>query len=214
MLAVDSILARRGKGCTRELWSTVDITVDGELISKRITSWDELMRVRDADILLDEVVSLASGRETMGLPHDVLAWMGSLRHINSTVTWTSPGWNDADVKLRQVTQVLFQVIPFIRGKRRDGELWRPTLVAKIRTFDMTGRSGEGPTDKERSRAVAFVRLRGCKAFGTYDTFAQVSQLSEYGKPCPVCGGKIVRPVCKNPQEHARMGKGGTVPVSR
>jgi len=198
LFAVDSLLQRRRRNAGREMWSTVEVKVGDEVITKPITDWDQLMRVKDADVLLDEVATLASGRETMTLPPQVIAWMSSLRHRNVTVTWTSPAWMDADVKLRQVTQVCYLVRPVIRGKRKDGELWRPTLVASVRAFDTTGRGGEPPTSDDRSGSLRIIRVRGCKAFGTYDTYAEVTRLTEFGSYCPKCGGVKRRPICHCP----------------
>jgi len=99
--AIDETLRMPG----RPLYSTVPIDYDskrGSVHSIPITSWQQLLDLDGGHVLLDEVATLASSRETNSLPPEVLAWMGSLRHTDTTLAWTAPAWARADVVLRGV----------------------------------------------------------------------------------------------------------------
>ncbi len=160
------------------------------VVSKPLESWSQFLALEDADVLLDEVSALASSRDTMGLPLDVVIALQTLRHRDVTVTWTAPGWMRADVLLREVTADTYEVVP--RSFRAvGGQAWANTYLSVVRRFSGSEESGDKkPTHKLSGRLV---RLAGRCSFGAYPSRHIVVRLSEYVSVIhETCGLEIKR----------------------
>lgn len=204
----------------RPLYSTVDVhwraergKYKGKFVeSVPITGWSQLSQIEGADFLLDEVAALASSRETIGLPPDLLNWLGSLRHHDVTCTWTAPSWNRADKVLREITQVIVAMrplindtainelrwslseVPFLRVSPPT-RYWARTFYAFAGVYNTMGASdGDAPLGRPGSmRVVPVSRLL---SIGAYDSWAGVPHLSEHSPVCDECGNLKRREYCR------------------
>jgi Zonular occludens toxin (Zot) len=199
LLAVQSAICDLAAG--RRVLSTVPIRSRwGD--SEPLLSLRQLLELRDATVLLDEVAVIFSSRTTSSLPPEVVAFLQTLRHRGLTVRWTAPDWGRADILLRGVTQALVNVRPVLRVS--DGTLWpRPILVAAGVLDTSTGKVDETPTRVLRRR---FARPRRLEAWGAYDTHADTPMLGRFteGGTCPDCGGSRERPK-HSEARHAELG---------
>lgn len=187
LLAVESAIADMSRG--RRVYSTVQ--VDSKYgKSEPIKSLRQLLELRDATVLLDEVSVIFSSRSTSTLPAEVVAFLQTLRHKNLTVRWTAPGWMRCDNLLRQSTQAVVNVAPLLRA-HGTGPWPRPILAMAGVLDTTTGATDEVPTKVLRRRFVAPSRSL---AFGTYDSLADTPLLGRHlqGGTCADCGGTLER----------------------
>jgi len=191
VLAVDAVCRRAEKrGCP--VWSTVPINWPGVEV-RPIASLADFMGAEGGEVLLDEVASLFSSRETSSLPSDVVARLTSLRHFDLVVTWTAPSWKRCDVVLREVTQKVWQVTP--TWTRPTGGVWRRTVLARARAYDTRSLSGEDFGKDERVRGtLRFFRPKSLRSFGTFDSTWRVVPLVR--NECGECGLLKRREFCK------------------
>lgn len=196
LLAVSDLIEPRLKGRFRDrpLVSSVPISKvapDGYLIeSVPLTSWEQLLELEGCDVFMDEVVRLASSRETGGLPPVVVSWLGMLRHHDVTVTWTAPAWGRADVLLREATQLAYECVPKLRvDQSNEGLRWRRTVLSAYRAYATDeNQGGEWPGDDGRqSRLPKLRRLSKLPGYGAYPSRYKPTQLSEHSHYCSTCG---------------------------
>lgn len=186
----------------RPLYSTVDVhwraergKYKGKFVeSQPITGWSQLQQVEGADFLLDEVAALASSRETIGLPPELVNWLGSLRHHDVTCTWTAPSWNRADKVLREVTQVIVAMRPLVQFSHR-GRLWPRTYYGFAGVYNVMG-SSDGDAPLGRPNGMRIVPVWKLLSIGAYDSWAGVPHLSEHSPLCQVCGLLRRREYCR------------------
>jgi len=199
VLAVQSALADMQRG--RVVYSTVDI-VSPFGSSRPIPSLSSLLDLPPGcTVLLDEVASIFSSRTGSTLPPEFDTFIGTARHSSIAIRWTSPAWMRAENRVREVTQGLVAVSPFIRRRNPDGSLWPRTVVAQVGVLDCVGVKTDADPDVVRRRR--FVRLAGLQAWGCYDTHAPVASLINtalFGT-CPDCGGSRSRPKCDGARHH-------------
>lgn len=172
----------------RPVYSTVPISSPwGDSIP--IKSLRQLLDVRDATILIDEVAAVFSSRTTGSLPDEVVMFLGSMRHQRVTFRWTAPAWARADILVREVTQVSVPVFPLGRRKIK-GSFWpRPILIGAA-ACDVTGLAVDKSPEKVMfgsRRAWVPSMLPG---WGRYDSEADVSRIGwvRQGGRCVDCGG--------------------------
>lgn len=197
-LAVESALVAMRAG--RTVYSTVQITSPwGD--SRPITGLRELLELRDAVLLFDEVATLFSSRSSQSLPPEFDVLLQTLRHKGLSVIWTAPAWMRADNRLREVTQALVSVSPLLR--RHDGTLWPRPRLLMVGTLDTSeGAVDSAPTRVLRRRFVVPSRLA---AWGTFDTHADAPTLGRrVGGKCPDCGGSRPLPKC-DASRHSELG---------
>lgn len=185
-LAVECAMADMAQG--RPVFSTVQITSPyGD--STPITSLRQLLTLRDATILLDEVATIFSARSTQSLPNDVEILLQTLRHSGNSVLWTAPGWMRADTLLRSVTRAVVAVTPLLPKRQHDSPWSTPRLVFAAVLDASTGKQDAAPEKTLRRRLY---RLRGLQSIGCYDTLADTPLLARHrtGGRCVDCGGTI------------------------
>lgn len=201
-MAVQSALADLQRG--RVVYSTVPISSPwGD--SRPIPSLSTLLDLEPGStVLLDEISSIFSSRTGSTLPPEFDTFIGTARHSKIAIRWTSPAWMRAENRVREVTQGLVAVNPFIRRPDPEGSLWPRTVIAQVAVLDCVGVKTDA--DPEVVRRRRFVRLRGLAAWGCYDTHAPVASLINtalFGT-CPDCGGSRTRPRCDGAR-HASLG---------
>lgn len=173
--------------------------------SMPILSLRQLLDIRDATILVDEVASVFSSRATGTLPDEVVTFLQSMRHQGVTFRWTAPAWARADILVREVTQVSVPVFPLVR-RRVPGEFWPQTVVMGAAAMDVTGL----PVDKAPTKVVFGSRRIWVSSrmpgFGAYQTRADVSRIgwARQGGRCVDCGGAVRAEPC-SVERHEHLG---------
>lgn len=191
-LAALSAIADMQKG--RDVYSTVAIRSPwGD--SKPILSLRQLLTLRSATLLLDDVSVIFSSRSSQSLPADVVALLQTLRHSDLTVRWTAPAWARCDNLLREVTQALVNVTPirFPLPWRKSESPWpTPDLVMAGVLDTSQGATDAMPTKVLRRRMVRPTKLA---SWGTFDTAADTPLLGRHlqGGRCVDCAGTISTP---------------------
>lgn len=200
LIAVDAALARMAQG--EPVYSTVPI-VSQWGNSLPILSLRQLLHLRDATILLDEVSVIFSSRSSQSLPADVVALLQTLRHKNLRVIWTAPSWMRCDNLLREVTQGVVSVMPMFRYRDAANPWPRPRLMLSSVLDTSTGKADAVP-DKVLRRRLSVPSLMA--SFGTYDTHADTPLLGRHlqGGKCVDCGGTKETPK-HSAQRHAQLG---------
>lgn len=190
LLAVQSAICDMARG--RTVYSTVPIaSMWGR--SLPIRSMRELLEIRDATVLLDEISVMFSSRASASLPGEFVTFLQVLRHHGITVRWTAPAWSRAELLVREVTQGLINVAPL--GRRANGTPWpTPRLVMAAMLDTSQGKVDEQPTVVRRRRIAVPRRL---DAWGAYDTLADVRMFTgrSVSGRCPDCGGTREVPKC-------------------
>jgi len=200
LIAVDAALYDLARG--RDVYSTLPIESPWGS-SKPIKSLRQLLHLRDATILLDEVSVIFSSRSSQSLPADVVALLQTLRHKNLTVIWTAPAWMRCDNLLREVTQGVVNVLPLMRYRERSNPWPRPRLMLASLLDTSTGKTDAMPEKVLRRRLYVPSRMA---SFGAYDTHADTPLLGRklQGGKCVDCGGSMEQPK-HSPQRHAMLG---------
>lgn len=194
LLAVQDAIVDMRRG--REVYSTVNIRAPREgggfYQSQPIRSLRQLLELENCTVLLDEVSVIFSSRSSQSLPAEVVALLQTLRHKRVTVRWTAPAWMRCDNLLREVTQGVVNVVPFIRRRSATDPWPRPLIVMAALLDTTTGKSDAVPTKVLRRGVGVLSRL---DAFGSYDTHADTPLLGRHLQPgaCVDCGGSIERP---------------------
>jgi len=161
------------------------------------TDFDQLLDARECDVLMDEVVGIASSRESAKLPAPVQNILVQLRRRDVVLRWTAPNWARADKIIREVTQAVVECRGYFPGKptpAADGSslrLWAPKRVFSFSLFDTmdfeewtTGKRDRlDPLSREWFKGV------GSLAFSSYDTMDAVSMVShaDSEQQCSICG---------------------------
>lgn len=202
-LAVQSALHDMARG--RDVYSTLPISSPwGD--SKPIVSLRQLLHLRNATVLLDEVSVIFSSRSTQSLPADVVAFLQVLRHKELTLRWTAPAWMRCDNLLREVTQAVVNVVP-VRlpfTRRSSVDPWpRPQFVLAGLLDTSTGAADAMPETALRRR---FYRPLGLESIGTFDTHADTPLLGRHLQSgrCVDCGGTRTVPA-HNRARHVELG---------
>lgn len=200
LLAVSDAIQDMRAG--RPVVSTVQIDCDaGRSIPLR--SLRELLDLRDTTVLLDEVSTMFSSRNTMNLPSEVVTFLQTMRHQGVTLRWTAPAWSRADVLIREVTQVYVGVRPLIR-RRVAGEFWPRPVLAAVGVLDCVDVATDANPETVLKRRI--VRPQLLPGWGAYDTYADAVRIGWHVQSgsCIDCGGTIPREKC-SPERHERLG---------
>lgn len=200
LLATSCAIGDMSRG--RDVYSTVPISSKyGD--SKPIRSLSELLHIRHATLLLDEVAVIFSSRSTMALPGEIVLLLQTLRHSDITVYWTAPNWMRADPLLRQVTQGVVNVSPLIRQSNPESPWPRPLVIMAGLMDTTTGKADSEPERVLRRKLYVPTKMLG---FGAYDTHADMPLLGagRHSSTCSGCFGRMETP--KHSRErHEQLG---------
>jgi len=178
-------------------------------------SWEQLHEFHDGDVLLDEVTGIMDARE-QGMPKHVRRLLPQMRRANVLVRWSGISWDNADRRLRQLTQAVAMCRGFLPAGQNDRggavdvlAMWAPKRLAFVTTYDAqtlqsvddVSQLSQEPTKKRRARVLNRELWwgPGSPTFSCYDTLAPVAPVSN---DCPVCGGRRPDVSCRRPEEHA------------
>lgn len=196
----DTVQSKDGK-----TWERGDVHPAFELL----TDWPQLLEAEHCDVLLDEIVGIASSRESMGMPVQVANLLTQLRRRDIVVRWSAPHWARADKIIRECSQAVTES----RGSFGDRQAarkaleaggakvraWAPNRLFRLRTFST--QDFENWTSGKRERLKPEVRQwlwgPGSRAFAAYDTLDSVSRVGEVldSGRCVHCGGRRPVPQC-------------------
>jgi hypothetical protein len=169
--------------------------------------FSQIMTGKHFDVLADEVIGIASSRESGTMAPEVGAMLNQLRRRDVTFSWTAPAWMRADKIIRECTQGVTTCVGMFSkaAQQRDGEneirAWNERRLFRWEThsaadFDeWTASKGQ----QRRAEIAAWFWRPGSLAEVSYDTLDAVSDVSLYGAKggiCGTCQGRIVRHQCK------------------
>lgn len=167
---------------------------------------DQLLDIRDCDILMDEVVGVAGAADSTRLDPRIRTKLNQLRKENNTLSWSSPSWSHAAKTIRDVTQAVTECRGFYPDRRgvvagiNDAvQLWAPRRLFRASTFD-TIDFDEWSAGK-RDRIDPLIREwwygPGSIAFDIYDTYDAVQRVAGFAEDgsCDTCGGTRPRRRC-------------------
>lgn len=169
------------------------------------TDFRQLLEFRNGVVLMDEVQGVADSRDSQGLPVQVRNVLYQLRRNGVILRWSTIDWSAADIRIRQVTQV----VTLCRGllpRWEPGVVWAKKRMFWLRTYDATefldftqaiNRSSTKQRPKSICRQMTTAKGRIRSAFAAYDSMAQVLVLgaASEGGMCLGCGGKRQIPRC-------------------
>lgn len=177
-------------------------------------TWDQLHDFRNGDVLLDEVTGIMDARD-QGMPKHIRRLLPQMRRADVLVRWSGISWDNADRRLRQLTQAVAMCrgfMPVAATSARDATslaMWTPRQLAFVTTYDAQTLAdtddGAQLTQERTRKRRARVKNRelwwgpGSPAFAAYDTLAPVAPVSN---DCPLCGGRRPELSCKRPDDHA------------
>lgn len=199
----------------RRMLSTVPI-LDGagnlHPLYDAFTDFQQLIDAEHCDVYMDEVVAVASSRESQRMDARVLNKLVQLRKADVLLFWSAPNWARADKVMREVTQIVvecrgFFPAPVDWNADESARLWAPKRVFKFSTFDATEFEewSSAKRDKVDPLNVQWFKGPGSEAFGAYDTLGAVSVVASITPEdtCTVCEGRIVRHTCKGHGDRGR-----------
>lgn len=167
---------------------------------ERLTDWGQLMEAEHCDVLFDEVVGIASARESQGMPVQVANLLVQLRRRDVVLRWSAPAWARADKIIRECTQA----VTVCRGymtKRDPGapRLWAPKRLFKWKTYPALDfdQASQGQIEKMPSGSSSWFWGPSSAAFASYDTLDQVERVGDVldSGRCVHCGGRKTIPRC-------------------
>jgi len=180
----------------------------------RFTDWAQLLDAYDCDVLMDEMVGIASSRESQKLPVQIQNILVQLRRRNVVLRWSAPNWARADKIIREVTQAVTECRGFYadRSQTRDDstavKLWAPKRLFSFRTFDTVDFEEwtAGKRDRVQPMVSEWFHGVGSQVFESYNTLDAVESVgtpSEAGL-CLVCGGLVRNKPCSCGKDHAAV----------
>lgn len=172
--------------------------------------WDQLLRFNFGRVLADEMTGIASSRESMTLPSEVLNHLQQLRRADIPFAYTCPDWARADKSLREPTQAVtvcsgFYPVeaPMLGDQER---VWKSRRLFRWQTYDARAldKLTEGKITEIGSEVADWHWGPTSIAFQAYDTFAPVLQVgtSVTTGRCFRCGGKRPDLKCSCADQHA------------
>lgn len=188
----------------RRVLSTITLydTLTGDVhpLFDRFIDWPQLLEAEHCDVLMDEIMGVASSREN-NMPRAIQNHLHKLRHWDVTLRWTSPSWARAEILIREVTQAVTDCRGRLPNVSVKGTAWVPNRLFNWRTFATVDfeEFTSGKRDKMgRAQPRAWVWGPGSRFFAAYDTMGAVQQVGPPSQSglCMSCNGRRTVPTCK------------------
>jgi hypothetical protein len=180
------------------------------------TDWNQLLDLRHADVLMDEIVGIAASTEHASVPTQAVNIMMQLRRRDVCLRWTAPAWARAVKSIREVTKGVTLCsghLPKPPARNPDGSksqrMWAENRLFWWRTYDATTFEeftlikaqslGQKKTAHNmKSSASALYWRPGRTAEGTYRTLDEVSRVGQVSGAglCIHCHGRRPVPQCR------------------
>lgn len=169
--------------------TAANVRVDG---AEHIIDYDQMMDLRHAVLLLDDVTAIASSRNYAAMTPEAVLFFQTLRHHDISLLWTAPTFDRADVVLREVTREWCDV-RVLWATRREGSMWKSTRLA----LTVTGTPKEDKLSPGGYK-IDFPWLGLFQPAGVhqhYDSFAELDLFTPERFPsrCRVCGAVLTYP---------------------
>jgi len=166
----------------------------------RFTDWPQLLNAEHTDVLMDEIMGVASSRDN-SLPKEIERHLHKLRHWDVTLRWTSPSWARAEILVREVTQAVTDCRGHFPNFAIRDTAWVPKRLFNWRTFPTVDfeEFTSGRRDKMgRAKPRAWVWGPGSRFFAAYDTMGAVTMVGPkaHSGICIACNGRRTVPLCK------------------
>jgi len=175
-----------------------------------LRSWTEITTLRNADLLLDEVQSVANSRQANAIPPQLLTAFLQLRKRGVVLRWTTTHWARIDLSLREVTKAAVICNSSWPQRKAGADGWRPKRRFSARLVDAASLDGAytiqlGDESPERGvRTMARERYWRRDSWPRlYDSDALVEVLDHVDAAgwCMTCGGTRQRQRCTCGQVH-------------
>lgn len=151
--ALAVLLLRSAYDDGRQVYANVDVT-----FARRLESWPQLLAIRDAVVLLDEVQMLFDSRGYAGQHQRLMTyWLQVVRKRGVTILYTTQAIHQVDVRLRTLTGHYIQ-LSALPGPVRRAALYR--------------------LDGDVAVPVAVMGVDISRAYGWYDTYDERVILAE------------------------------------
>ena len=171
-----------------------------------LTTPADLIGLEGATIVVDEIQSAFSSRESSKMPAQTVNDLLQLRKGDNLFAWSAPSWMRCDTTIREVTLELILCSGHL-GKKVPGRLWPSNRLFRYRYFDAqdfeefsvaAAKSEQANTLKPRSRSWYWRENHDAhRLYDTYEAVGAFSHLDEYGT-CTTCRGTRRRPACSCP----------------
>lgn len=198
------------KGITsgfRRMLSTVKILDDdGNLhpLYEEFNDFQQLIDLEHADVYADEIVTVASSRESSHMDPRVLVKVNQFRKDDIFFYWTAPNLARADKSLREVTKALVECRGYAPAPASEnGPRWKSKRVFKFSIYDAINleasiAASRGKGDPAKPIYTLWFKGEGSPAFRAYDTLDAVSMVASMTpeNTCTVCDGTVRRHVCQ------------------
>lgn len=187
----------------RRMLSTVPILDDDgneHPLYERFDDFQQLVDIEHADVYMDEVVTVASSRESARMDPRVLVKLNQLRKDDIFLYWTAPNLARADKSIREVTKALVECRSFSPAPATDnGPRWRSKRIFKFAIYDSIEFETwtAGKKESVKPLRVLWFNGVGSAAFRAYDTLGAVSMVASMTpeNTCTVCDGTVTRHRC-------------------
>ncbi|MCU1356114.1 MAG: phiB5 08 [Acidimicrobiales bacterium] len=165
----------------------------------------QIPTLRHCTLVLDDVTSCFSSRESGKIPAAVVTMLQSLRHNGVDCAWTAPSWMRADKILRECTLEVVHCRGMLSQRSKDPDEWPPNRLFRWKTysaedFEEFSLSSAQSTQKGSLRAVRSQWYRRSRhdaqhLYDTLETVSMLEHLDEFSN-CLECGGTRRRPKCE------------------
>jgi hypothetical protein len=173
--------------------------------------FQQLLDIEHADCYMDEVVTVASSRDSARMDPRVLVKLNQLRKDDIFLYWTAPNLARADKSIREVTKALVECRGFAPAPRdANGPRWRSKRIFKFSAYDSVEFEQWSASKRDAVRPLYTLWFNGVgsSAFSAYDTLSAVSMVASITPEdtCTVCDGRVTRHLCrcndrKTPRRH-------------
>ena len=186
----------------RMIYTTVPLTwPDGTTPPNVVMlhDWSQILNARPADILLDEVASIASSRETDALPPQIATLLQQLRKRDLVLRWTAPSWSRADKILRETTRTVTICYGYF-SRPAEGSRWRSNRLFRFLSYDASDyteldiNGARRRFDPQQSSWFVLSRHVARLCYNTLDSVSTIGTVLLSGR-CAVCGGRRRVPEC-------------------
>ena len=163
-----------------------------------LRSYTQIMNAEHCDLLLDEVVGIASSRDSASLPVQVANKLHQLRRADVVMRYTGVSWARADKVMREATSAVTVCRGYL-SFRPDGSLWPQRQLFRFKTYDSVDFDDWNARQAEELSPLAkqwFWRhgKAAPEAYLTLDSVEALGWAAESGM-CMVCGGRRAVPKC-------------------
>lgn len=182
----------------------------------RFTYWEQFLRFRAGDILMDEITGVADSSEHAGMPSEVKDKLSQLRRADVSIRATGLSWSRVNKRVREATFAVTRCrgmapVP-ANSDYGKGRIFRPNRMSLAGTYNAHDLSTDEITKTQFEKAKCLGRGRlwipNSVAISAYDSLGSVDAVghSDISGICTVCSGTRRRPACECPGYKAELAR--------